>query len=220
MSYKRILIEEKEKQEILSKYYPQNKVVSEQFDKTKGTYTLTRDHVVDRRAGEFYEPKQYTLPKGSKVYRDFKNNNPENGVFFSEVKKGERKIYNEAIMYCDKDEFYIEDKQYHENITPGSNGLMSFLKKTFCNGTTIKPWEDLTDKTITDDKVKIPKDKYCMLGGDSKWFYGRVGSDWYATKRDLINWIKLDPIKYASAIEKLELGATRSDGSPCTPTLG
>ena len=62
MGYKKILIEEKEKQEILSKYYSDNNLVTEQFDKTTGTYTTMYDNTLKKVTNA----KDIVIPKVQK----------------------------------------------------------------------------------------------------------------------------------------------------------
>lgn len=93
-------------------------------------------------------------------------------------------------------------------------GFGKTILNLFCDGTKLKK------KPVVDDQIVIPTSQHCTLSGDKEWTYAFKNNNWYASKDKGIKWIKLDSTKYASAIEKLKLGATRKDGSPCMQTLG
>jgi hypothetical protein len=107
---------------------------------------------------------------------------------------------------------------YHNNkklVALGSpEGFVKTILTLFCDGTKLKK------RPVVDNQIVIPANQHCTLSGDKEWTYAFKNNNWYASKDKGIKWIKLDSTKYASAIEKLKLGATRKDGSPCMQTLG
>ena len=204
MTYKRILIEEKEKQEILSKYG----IISEQFDKTKGFYKTTKQQILKRRSGESYVPKSFTIPAQTTVWPDLKNGKIIIGQAINDDNK--TKVFNKLILGCDATEVIYDTRQYGYG-----SPFIDFIKKVFCVGQKLKTWEEITgvkkkienqvDKVVN-KPIKLPDLTYknfCELPGDKNWVYAKLDDGtWYASKNK-VDWFKLDLPKYQKAIDLL-----------------
>jgi hypothetical protein len=57
---------------------------------------------------------------------------------------------------------------------------------------------------VPKDKFEIPNEEWCSLPGDPNYFYAKRQDGWYFTRKEPINWKKLDPTKFQKAITKLE----------------
>lgn len=57
---------------------------------------------------------------------------------------------------------------------------------------------------VPQDKFEIPNKEWCSLMRDPAYFYAKRQDGWYFTRKEPINWKKLDGTKYPSAITKLE----------------
>jgi hypothetical protein len=57
------------------------------------------------------------------------------------------------------------------------------------------------------NQIKIRENEICRLPGDKVWIYSKKGDIWYTSKDGGKTWIKLDPIKFKSAIDLLNRNA-------------
>jgi hypothetical protein len=219
MTYKRILIEEKEKQEILSRYG----VISEQLDKTKGFYKTTRQQILKRRSSGEYVPKSFTIPAQTTIWPDLKNGKIIIGQATND--DNNTKVFNKLILGCDATEVIYDEKQYGYG-----SPFIDFIKKVFCVGQKLKTWEEITGvkkevekevKKVVNKTIKLPdltNKNYCSLAGDETWSYAKLDDGtWYASKNK-VDWFKLDLPKYQKAIDLLNKDA-RCVGLEMIPVL-
>jgi hypothetical protein len=110
---------------------------------------------------------------------------------------------------------------------PNDTTRKTYIKSYHCgckNGT-LKPitrtydGKDMNDEKKTNcvsDKIKVPENEICKLPGDKVWVYSKKGDIWYASKDGGKTWVKLDPIKFKSAVDLLNskavCGGTVPDG--------
>jgi hypothetical protein len=87
-------------------------------------------------------------------------------------------------------------KSYHCGC---KNGTLKPITRTYDG----KSMEDEKKSNCVSDKIKVPENEICKLPGDKVWVYSKKGDTWYASKDGGKTWIKLDPIKFKSAIDLL-----------------
>lgn len=200
MGYKKILIEEKEKQEILSKYYSDNNLVTEQFDKTTGTYTTMYDNTLKKVTNA----KDIVIPKGTKVWHNFKGND-------TKINLGNTGVYYDCA-FAGYENIFTNTKTLG-NLK--NDNLAKAVRSYFCDGKKVKTWGQITgvkkevekqiDKVIN-KPIKLPDLTYknfCNLPGDKVWVYAKLDDGtWYASKNK-VDWFKLELPKYQKAIDLL-----------------
>ena len=79
------------------------------------------------------------------------------------------------------------------------NGTLKPITRTYDG----KSMDDDFKANCVSDKIKVPENEICKLPGDKVWVYSKKGDIWYASKDGGKTWIKLDPVKFKSAIDLL-----------------
>ena len=222
MNLKRILINESEKNKILEMHSGKKSLglISEGFNPVDQIYTLdAQQSVAATRDFQTVFPK--TIATGTKVYRK----NTYDKLYFGNTG---------FVMYCDRQLFVYNDGIDDLKIGVGdirTNSLRKVLGDIYCNAQNkIKRWEELANsnkltpgvdnyqkpvgnKPITNNP-NIKENTICKLPGDKVWVYSKKGDIWYTSKNGGNTWIKLDPIKFKSAIDLLNSKAVCSGNQP------
>lgn len=120
---RRIIISEDEKKDILSKYYANDNLVVEQFDKTTAVYTTMNNNTLKNVTA----PKDILIPKGTKVWHNFKGggtkiNLGNTGVFYDCTFAGYDYIFTDSKTL---------GNLRHEN-------LSKVIRGYFCDGKKMK----------------------------------------------------------------------------------
>jgi hypothetical protein len=211
MTYKRILIEEKEKQEILSKYG----VISEQLDTNTGIYNLQSTQVFKVSGQKLGES-----PDNVYLFRDYSKvspNNDDKSVSFNVYYKENNKYIksgDKGKLNCGDYIFYI-GKQGYQQDSSTSQPFKTKINQIFCNGNKLKTIEEIKGikkevekeiKKVVNKSIKLPDLTYknfCSLPNDKVWVYAKLDDGtWYAS-RNKVDWFKLDLPKYQKAIDLL-----------------
>jgi len=204
MNLKRILINESEKNKILEMHSGKKSLglISEGFNPVDQIYTLdAQQSVAATRDFQTVFPK--TIAKETQVFRK----NTYDKLYFGNTG---------FVMYCDKQLFVYNDGINDLKIGTGdirNNSLRKILGDIYCNAQNkIKGWNELENsykpnkgvgnKPITNNP-NIKENEICNLPGDKVWIYSKKGDIWYTSKNGGKTWIKLDPIKFKSAIDLL-----------------
>lgn len=220
------LISEEEKGRILSLHVSATKnqylnVVSEQFDKTKGTYTIQKPQTL-KASVDFTTKFPKTIPAGTIVFHDYNKSN-------NKIVLGNTGV----VAYCNRNTFV-----YNDGIDDLKNdGLMSVLKGVFCNGSKLKTWNELTGSGVAttnntnqstnttlvssggggSNSIKLPNltnKNFCTLPNDKVWKYAKMDDGTWYTSKDQENWFKLTLPKYQKAVDILSKDATCSGLEP------
>lgn len=210
---RRIIISEGEKKDILLKYYANDNLVVEQFDKTTAVYTTMNDNTLKKVTA----PKDILIPKGTKVWHDFKGggvriNLGNTGVFYDCTQAGYDYIFTDSDTL---------GNLRHEN-------LSKVIRGYFCDGKKMKTWQQVTGtekKTgnTVNKSVKLPNLTYknfCELPGDKNWVYAKLDDGtWYTSKvTSKVDWFKLELPKYQKAVDLLN-NNSRCSGLEEIPVL-
>lgn len=218
MKKNRLLISESEKERILSLHVSAKEksrlnTLSEQFDKTKGTYKSQKPQVLIG-VQEDIKNKRVTVPSGTLFWSKW-GKNGDNAVRFNV----------DGINYTYHCEFSGDETIFRDESKFGNwrNGPLSKeIRFNFCDGTKLKTWDQVTGvknvvKTPTTGgggspkSIKLPNltnKNFCSLPKDKIWKYAKMDDGtWYASK-DQINWFQLTLPKYQKAIDILSKDAS------------
>lgn len=124
---RRIIISEDEKKDILSKYYSNNNLVVEQFDKTTAVYTTMNDNTLKKVTA----PKEILIPKGTKVWHNFKGGD-------TKINLGNTGVYYDCA-FAGYDYIFLSSNGNlkHDN-------LAKVIRNYFCDGKKMKTWQQVT----------------------------------------------------------------------------
>lgn len=218
MKKNQLLISESEKERILSlhvlaKEKSRLNTLSEQFDKTKGTYKSQKDQVLNG-VQEDIKNKRVTVLAGTLFWSKW-GKDGDNMVRFNV--SGVNYYYNCGFS-GDKDIFTDENKNGNWRNGP----LSKEIRFNFCNGDKLKTWDQVTGvknivKTPTTGtggspkSIKLPNltnKNFCTLPNDKIWKYAKMDDGTWYTSKDQINWFQLMLPKYQKAIDILSKDAS------------
>jgi hypothetical protein len=221
MNLNRILINESEKKRILGLHYGKKSLglISEGFNPLDQIYPLdTQQSTQVTYDSTVVYPK--TIAKGTQIFKTNK---------YDKLYLGNTGF----VMYCNRELFVYNDGIDNVRIGTGdirNNSLRKILGDIYCNGNKLKTWDELwkdsNKKTPGVDNQKpvgnkpitnnpnIKENEICRLPGDKVWIYSKKGDIWYTSKNGGKTWIKLDPIKFKSAIDLLNSKAVCGGNQP------
>lgn len=198
----------------------------------KGQYITQGDVILRGKfVGENGKETTTLIKKGSLIWADedgihFWDNDHVSGNSKQLIKVQCSASFDSVYGYRKEDGNWYADIAYTKvpNASVEPKDFYSKLKSMFCCGTKVKPYnkrpgsrawakpgeegytcgDDNKENTSTKLKVEIPNEEWCQLPNDKIYYYAKKEDGWYFTRKEPINWKKLDPTKYQSAITKLE----------------
>lgn len=206
MSFKRILIEEKEKQDILKLYGVLNEQGGGTNITSEGTYVVKNDHVFSISGQQLGgSPLKIYVRKDTIIYPDKDGKSLIFNVYYKE--NNQFKLSgSKGKLNCGQGIINVGNQSYTQ---VGTQPFKTTINNLFCSGDILKTkkTETKTETTPTTPKtIKLPNltDKnYCNLPGDKVWSYVKLDDGtWYASKNK-VDWYKLELPKYQKAIDLL-----------------
>lgn len=128
----KVKITEEEKLNILGlhneNYVVNNKLIAEQFNSQNGVYYVKNDQGL-KASRDFTTVFPKVIKKGTPIFHDYNSTN-------TKIVLGNTGV----VTYCNKDVFI-----YNDGVDDLKNDpFLNVIKVTFCNGNTLKTWDQLT----------------------------------------------------------------------------
>ena len=241
MNLKRILINESEKNKILEMHSGKKSLglITEGFNPLDQIYTLDAPQLVQATV-DFTTVFPKTIAKGTQIFKTDKYDklylgntgfvmycNRELFVYkdgIDDLRIGTGDVRNNSLrkiladIYC-TDAKLTKDKKLKtwDELWKDSNKKTPGVDKQKPVGNYQKPvgnYQNPVDNKPIVNNPNIKENEICKLPGDKVWVYSKKGDIWYTSKNGGNTWIKLDPIKFKSAIDLLNSKAVCGGNQP------